>query len=60
MARVGLAMAWGVLGLGKACRHCGEFWAKALVGFGGLGRQKKLRRAQDLAKLRSGFGEVKA
>jgi len=55
-----VAMALGVSGLGKACGRCGEFWAKALVGFGGLGRQKKLRRAQDLAKLRSGFGEVKA
>jgi len=49
----------GVLGLGKACRRCGEFWAKAFVGFGGLGRQKELRRAQNLAKLRLGFGEAK-
>jgi len=48
-----------VCGFAEACGRCGEFWAKAFVGLGGLGRQKGLRRAQNLAKLRSGFGEAK-
>ena len=56
---LGVAMALGVSGFGKACRRCGGFWAKAFVGSGGLGRQKGMRRAQDLAKLGSGFGEAK-
>jgi len=54
-----VAMALDASGFGKSCGRCGEFWAKAFVGFGGLGRQKKLRRVQNLAKLRSGFGEAK-
>ena len=49
----------GVSGLGKACRRCGEFWAEAFVGFGGLCRQKGLLGARNSAKLRSGFGEAK-
>ena len=54
-----VAMALGASGLGKACRRCGKFRAKAFVGFGGLGRQKGLLGARNSAKLRSGFGEAK-
>ena len=30
-----------VCSFAEACGRCGEFWAKAFVGFGGRGRQKR-------------------